>query len=378
MCLNRRPRQPPSCDAATRLNILNIGLCFVSPLSSSYEGNNFMRCLLLMSALAVTVAPLSAQTAASVTKAAETISATDIARHIGVIAADSMLGRDTPSNGLELTARYVADQFRALGLKPGGDSGTWFQRWPVLSDTWLFHQPSPSDTGTVPNTVGILEGTDPKLKHEYIVFSAHMDHIGISRGATPDSINNGADDNASGTAGIIALAKAFSQPGARPRRSMIFLTVSGEEKGLLGSAYFVENPPVPIEQFVANFNFDVIGGGKRDRAGALVNVTGADYSDLGATLDRVLAAHPELRLTTFREERMSSDHVCFAGKGVPILRFGGGQNDGIHQVTDSPEKVDADFEAAVLRLAFYVAHDVANANQRPKWDQASYKKLTGR
>ena len=83
---------------------------------------------------------------------------------------------------------------------------------------------------TAPNTIGILEGSDPQLKNEYIVFSAHMDHIGITPGQA-DSINNGADDDASGTAGVIELAEAFSRPGARPKRSMIFLTVSGEEKG---------------------------------------------------------------------------------------------------------------------------------------------------
>jgi Zn-dependent M28 family amino/carboxypeptidase len=89
--------------------------------------------------------------------------------------------------------------------------------------------------GSAPNTIGILEGTDPQLKNEYLVFSAHMDHVGISTGRA-DSINNGADDDASGTVGVVELAEAFSQ--ARPRRSLLFITVSGEEKGLWGSQYF--------------------------------------------------------------------------------------------------------------------------------------------
>src|SRR6185369_15630463 len=118
-----------------------------------------------------------------------------------------------------------------------GDSGTWFQRYPLPGDK----------SATAPNTVGILEGSDPKLKEEYVVFSAHMDHIGISSGET-DSINNGADDDGSGTTAVIELAEAFSRSGARPKRSVIFLTVSGEEKGLWGSAYFAKHPPVPLKQ----------------------------------------------------------------------------------------------------------------------------------
>ena len=104
---------------------------------------------------------------------------------------------------------------------------------------------------TAPNTVGILEGTDPALRKQYLVFSAHMDHIGVTPGGA-DSVNNGADDDASGTTGVIELAEAFSRAGGRPKRSIIFLTVSGEEKGLWGSNFFTSNPPVPIKQIVAD------------------------------------------------------------------------------------------------------------------------------
>ena len=138
-----------------------------------------------------------------------------------------------------------------------------------------------------PNTVGILEGSDPPLKNEYLVFSAHMDHIGITPGQ-PDSINNGADDDGSGTAGVMELAEAFSRPGARPKRSIIFLTVSGEEKGLWGSGYFTEHPPVPIDQIVADLNIDMIGRNWPDTIVAI----GKEHSDLGATLERVNARAP--------------------------------------------------------------------------------------
>ncbi len=144
-------------------------------------------------------------------------------------------------------------------------------------------------TTTAPNVVGVVEGTDPVLKHQYVVFSAHMDHIGITAGR-PDSINNGADDDGSGTVGVLELAEAFSRKKAAPRRSLIFLTVSGEEKGLWGSAYFASHPPVSLDSVVADLNMDMIGRNWPDT----IAVIGREYSSLGPSLDSVAAAHPAL------------------------------------------------------------------------------------
>ncbi len=464
----------------------------------------------------------------AVTEAVETITKEDIARHLGVIAADSMLGRDTPSPGLNQTARYVADQFKQFGLTPGGENGTWFQRYPagrrvdfsqsrviiaaggqaaavtytlgvrlavpllpesldsagtivvsgrltevfaqqaavqgkvvlyvapgrgwldsvyspalqalryasrgllILVDdgdstafarlpqatfqqsvvytdpNWAAHVWVPATpalrsvlaaagidlaqaradtmprarslsaltvrfetsakTVTAPNTVGILEGSDPQLKHEYIVFSAHMDHIGICNSGQADSVCNGADDDASGTAGVLALAQAFSRPGARPKRSMIFLTVSGEEKGLKGSTYFTDHPPVPIEQIVANLNMDMIGRNWKDSIVAI----GKEQSDLGVTLDRVNAAHPELGMTAINdiwpEENFyyRSDHYMFARYGIPILFFFSGVHQDYHGMADSAEKIDTEKETRILRLIYYLGQEIGNASARPK------------
>ena len=314
--------------------------------------------------LAIATPRVSAQTPPPA-NAVETIAAADVTRHIAVIADDSMLGRDTPSPGLEKTAQYIADQFKKFGLKPGGDTGTWFQRYPV-----------DGDPSTAPNTVGILEGSDPKLKNEYVVFSAHMDHVGITPGEA-DSINNGADDDASGTTGVVELAEAFSQPGARPKRSIIFLTVSGEEKGLWGSAYFAENPPVPLKQIVADINLDMIGRNWKDTIVAI----GKEHSDLGATLNRVNAAHPELGMTAIddiwpgEQFYFRSDHYNFAKYGVPILFFFNGVHEDYHQRSDSPDKIDAEKEARLLRLIYYLGQEVANAAERPQWNEASYKQI---
>jgi hypothetical protein len=329
-----------------------------------------MRHLLYTAALVASATPLAAQNTApavppAVLKAAETITKEDVARRVGIIADDSMLGRDTPSPGLEKTAQYIADQFKRFGLQPGGDNGTWFQRYPLPGDA----------AATAPNTVGILEGSDPKLKDEYIVVSAHMDHVGIGGGA--DSINNGADDDGSGTTGVVELAEAFSQPGARPKRSLIFLTVSGEEKGLWGSAHFAAHPPVPIQQIVADLNLDMIGRNWKDTVVAI----GKEHSDLGATLNRVNAAHPELGMTAiddiWPEEQFyfRSDHYNFASRGVPILFFFTGVHEDYHQPSDTPDKIDAEKEARILRLVYYLGQELANAPDRPKWNEESYKQI---
>jgi Zn-dependent M28 family amino/carboxypeptidase len=203
-----------------------------------------------------------------------------------------------------------------------------------------------------------------------------MDHIGITPGR-PDSINNGADDDGSGTAGVMELAEAFSQPGARPKRSIIFLTVSGEEKGLWGSDFFTSHPPVPIKQIVADINIDMIGRNWPDTIVAI----GKEHSDLGTTLNRVNTAHRELGMTAiddrWPDERFyfRSDHYNFARRGVPILFFFNGVHPDYHEVTDSPDKINSEKEARILRLLFYLGQEIANAPARPQWKPESYKEI---
>src|SRR5688572_14253887 len=142
-------------------------------------------------------------------------------------------------------------------------------------------------SATAPNTIGILEGSDPTLRGEYLIFSSHMDHVGTvgepgngCQAMGADSICNGADDDASGTVGVLEVAEAFSRRGVRPRRSIIFMTVSGEEKGLWGSAYWAEHPTVDLRNVVANFNVDMIGRNWNDTVVAI----GRAHSNLGQVL----------------------------------------------------------------------------------------------
>jgi Zn-dependent M28 family amino/carboxypeptidase len=300
-----------------------------------------------------------------------------IRRHVNVIADDSMLGRNTPSRGLDQTAAYVAAQFRRLGLKPGGDGGTFLQRYPLtkLKITGASPAPADFDSLTAPNSIGILPGTDPVMRDEYIVISAHMDHVGVNAASAKDSIWNGADDDASGTAGVLALAEALATTPLR--RSVIFLTVSGEEHGLLGSAWFTSNPPVPINRIVANFNLDMIGRNWKDS----IVVIGMEHSDLGGTLAKVNAAHPELGMAAMRDPWPQenffgrSDHYNFARRGVPALFFFNGVHADYHQPSDSPDKIDAEKESRVVRLIYHLVVAVGNAPARPQWNPESYRKI---
>lgn len=332
-------------------------------------------------ALAVAVAPQIAcsQRPPPPTRGEASITEGLIKRHVNVIADDSMLGRNTPSRGLDMTAAYVAAQFKRLGLNPGGDSGTFVQRYPLkkpaASGSDAPVTPSGFDPYSAPNSVGILPGTDPVLRDEYIVVSAHMDHVGVNSAYPKDSIWNGADDDASGTAGVLALAEAFAT--APPKRSIIFLTVSGEEHGLWGSSWFASHPPVPIDRIVANLNLDMIGRNWKDS----IVVVGLEHSDLGMTVAKVSAAHPELGITAMRDPWPQesfftrSDHYNFARRGVPALFFFNGVHADYHQASDSPDKIDVEKEARVVRLIFHIAAAVANASSRPKWNPESYKKI---
>jgi hypothetical protein len=283
-----------------------------------------------------------------------------------LVVRDAALAPLLAQHGLDLTAlRHAADQPLTI---------TRLAQLRITVDL----APSPVQRLSAPNVVGRLEGSDPLLKREYVVFSAHMDHVGVGRpNASGDSIYNGADDDASGTAAVIELAEAFARLNPRPKRSLLFLTVSGEERGLWGSSYFTSHPPVPVAQMVADLNLDMVGRNWKDT----IVVIGRQHSDLGATLARVNAAHPELRMAAiddlWPEERFyfRSDHYNFARRGVPILFFFNGVHQDYHQPSDEPAKIDAEKESRIAKLVFYLGLEVANSPQRPQWKPDSYREI---
>ena len=193
------------------------------------------------------------------------------------------------------------------------------------------------------NVVGVIPGSDAKLKHEYIVYSAHWDHLGIGPAVNGDSIYNGAADNASGTAGLLAIARASAKL-APTRRSQLFVFVTAEESGLLGSEWFAEHPTAPPKQLVANLNMDVLplAGRVND-----LDVLGANKSTLGPMLAHYLQtlgmrispdAHPEAG------HFYRSDHFSFAKVGVPAVSIGGG-TDYVGKPKGFGDSVAADYVA---------------------------------
>jgi Zn-dependent M28 family amino/carboxypeptidase len=280
---------------------------------------------------------------------------------------------------LQVRAAALARVLRSAGLGPERlDRTGAMQVSPVRGVTLTLTQRVRTSPASAPNVVGILEGSDPVLKDEYVVFSAHMDHVGTGTpDAGGDSIFNGADDNASGTAAVMEVAEALASTSPAPRRSVLFVLVSGEEKGLWGSQYYADHPSVPVTRMVADLNADMVGRNWTDTIVAI----GKEHSDLGETLNRVNAAHPELRMTAiddlWPEERFyfRSDHYNFARKGVPILFFFNGTHPDYHGRDDEPERVDSEKAARISRLLFHLGMEVANADERPRWNPESYKRI---
>ncbi len=224
-----------------------------------------------------------------------------------------------------------------------------------------------------PNVVGMVRGSDPVLRDEYIVYSAHFDHIGVGiADEAGDSIYNGADDNASGTAALLEAAAAFAALDVPPARSIIFLAVSGEEKGLLGSEHYSENPTVPIESIIMNINLDMVG---RSHPDTVIGI-GRQYTNLGALTDRVLREHPDLGLTLIADPKpeeqgfFRSDHLNFVNKDIPAIFFSAGfDHEDYHKPSDELELIDMDKAARVSRMVFYLGALIAGGTVDPAWTE---------
>jgi hypothetical protein len=233
------------------------------------------------------------------------------------------------------------------------------------------------------NVVGFVEGRDPQLKTTYVAFGAHYDHLGtnqsIPAGATEDRIYNGADDDGSGSTGLIALAHAF-MAAPRPRRSLMFAWHAGEERGLWGSQYLADHPPVPIEDIVAQLNMDMIGRNRDNRNSEdnTVYPVGADRisTELHNLLIDTNNALPQPLTLNFEmndpadPERIyfRSDHFSYAAKGIPIIFFFTGLHPDYHQVTDSVEKIHFQKMSRIVRLVYDIGRRLAEQDRAPVRD----------
>ncbi len=228
------------------------------------------------------------------------------------------------------------------------------------------------------NVMGFVEGSDPELKDEVLVISAHFDHIGM-RG---DEIFNGADDNGSGTSTLLELAEAYTlakKQGMGPRRSILFLLVSGEEKGLLGSEYYANHPVFPLANTIADINVDMVGRVDEEHAGnpEYIYVIGSNRlsTDLHNINEAANTKYTKLELDyTYNAEDdpnryyYRSDHYNFAERGIPSVFFFNGTHADYHRSTDTIEKINFEKMAKIGQLVFHTAWDLANRDERIRVD----------
>lgn len=241
-----------------------------------------------------------------------------------------------------------------------------------------------------PNVAAVLRGSDPVLKNEYLIYSAHLDHLGIGVPVSGDSIYNGAVDNATGIAGMLEVARLFTELPERPRRSILFLAVTGEESGLLGSDFFAHHPTVPLANIVANLNID--GANVLYPTRDLVGL-GAENSTLGTALRKAAAA---LKLPVSPDPKpeenyfVRSDQYSFIRMGIPALNLDAGLKGSDPKIDpgaltrewirsryhtpqdDLSQPMDFEALATVVKADFLVGYEVANTSERPRWNEGDY------
>jgi len=283
-----------------------------------------------------------------------------IQRDIAWLADDRLEGRGTGTAGNDSAAAYIARRHEALGLQQLVP-GTYLQRFTARSAE-MAHDGRPEGVPTQ-NVVAVVPGTDPTLRSQYVVIGAHFDHLGRSSAHSSDpeakdAIRNGADDNASGTAAVMELARQFA---ARPaKRSIIFASFTGEELGLLGSQWFVEHSPVPVDSIVGMVNFDMIGRLRNDKLIVYGVATATELPGIIAAAN----VEPKLVVSAVGDGFGPSDHSSFYTKGIPVLHFFTDLHDDYHKATDDASKINAAGEARVVGMAERVVRAIADRPTR--------------
>ena len=290
--------------------------------------------------------PLVAADAGSFDAAMELIRQKDLKQFATVLASDTFEGREAGSRGGKAAGIYLTEQLRNLDIVPGGSGNTFFQHF----------------GSDYRNVLALLPGSDPQLKNEYILVSAHYDHVGYGTRRNSHGpfgyIHNGADDNASGTAGLLELIECLSTLEPRPKRSILFAFWDAEEKGLLGSEYWIAKPTVPLAQVKLLMNLDMIGR-LRDETIEVYGIRTAPG------LRRFVAEQnslPGLRLVYSWDNKANSDHYPFFQQGIPYLMLHTRMHNDYHRPSDDPDKLNVAGMEQVCRL---LAHTVYAAAQLP-------------
>ena len=309
-------------------------------------------------------------------KFAKTITSEDLKEYLYVYASDEFEGRNTGDAGQKKAVEYLRNFYIENEIEPGDPDKDYFQKMKLN-----LRRGNEGEVDTE-NVIAIIKGTE--IPDEYVILTAHLDHVGYGRtgsraGRNVNKIHNGADDDGSGTVAVLEIAQAFkeaSKKGKGPKRSIIFLHVTGEEKGLLGSAYYADNPIYPLEDTVTNLNLDMIGRTDPTREGKnreYIYIIGSDHDSqdlhnlseitnsetVNIDLDYRFNAKDDPQRFYYR-----SDHYNFAKNGIPIIFYFSGTHPDYHMPSDTPDKIEYDLLEVRSRLVFYTAWNIANREER--------------
>ena len=308
-----------------------------------------------------------------VKKYMNSITAEELKTHLYIVASDEMEGRDTGSEGQKKAGLYLIEQYQKNNIPFPKGAKDFYQRVPSAFMARGF-APKLNDSE---NIWAFIEGSEKP--EEILVISAHYDHVGMKNG----EVYNGADDDGSGTVALLEIAQAFIKAKAEgfgPKRSILFLHVTGEEHGLHGSRYYAENPLFPIANTIADINIDMIGRRDVDHKDSnhYVYVIGSDRlsTDLHnineAANKKYLGLELDYRYNDLNDPNRfyyRSDHYNFAKKGIPAIFYFNGVHADYHKSTDTPEKIEYDALAKRAQLAFVTAWELANRENRPVVDK---------
>ncbi|NNC70455.1 MAG: M28 family peptidase [Flavobacteriaceae bacterium] len=306
----------------------------------------------------------------SVIDYAATITQNDLKKLVYSLASDEFEGRKTGEKGQKLAASYIADFYKNRSILSATKDGNYMQHIPME-----YFRGRSNDSAA--NVVAYIKGSEKP--NEYIVLSAHYDHVGIKG----NKVYNGADDDASGTAAVLEIAEAFkmaAENGQGPARTMVFLHVSGEEIGLFGSKYYTENPIFPLENTVANLNMDMIGrvDDQHENNPEFVYLIGSNKisNELHELSEEVNKKYVNLKLDySYNDDNnpnrsyYRSDHYNFAKNGIPIIFYFNGVHNDYHKPTDTADKIHYDLLQKRTQLIFYTAWELANRENRLKIDE---------
>ncbi|MDX1646728.1 MAG: M20/M25/M40 family metallo-hydrolase [Longimicrobiales bacterium] len=311
-----------------------------------------------------------------------------LASLLSVLAADSMQGRRTGTSGAHRAASFLADKLEEYGIEAAGDSA--YHQWVPMARVTVGSGDGVRDRLVLPssevrfdtlpedrilrreaNVVGILRGSDPEVADEAVIVGAHFDHVGIGPVVTdpqegPDSIYNGADDDASGSVAVLEIARTLAR-GTPPGRSVVFLLSTGEEMGLLGTRWYIQNPVVPLDRTVADLQIEMIG-----RPDSLAGgpgrgwLTGYERTTMGRQLAEAgspIVPDPRPDQNFF----FRSDNIAFARIGIPAHTLSSfGLHDDYHQPSDEVDEIDVQHMAALVEAATEAVRFLADG-PRPDW-----------